>query len=199
MKRLFYIFSMAGIIAAVGSCNKETYENYPGGEPYEVVSILDVRPLYKGTDVTLTKDKLYGGTKLGAVVISDHTAGNLPKGLLIVQDSRRLSTLRGIAIELASAGNYKPGDSVVVEISNGTLTRKNGILTITGLTDGNIRAAGKGVVNITAVTTAQLKAKPDDYESSLCLLNKSSFNPAPQPGDVISGSKKINDGFGDLV
>ncbi|HVK46405.1 MAG TPA: hypothetical protein VM488_01145, partial [Pseudobacter sp.] len=47
--------------------------------------------------------------------------------------------------------------------------------------------------------TAQLKAKPDDYESSLCLLNKSSFNPAPQPGDVISGSKKINDGFGDLV
>ena len=199
MKRLFYIFSMAGIIAAVGSCNKETYENYPGGEPYEVVSILDVRPLYKGTDVTLTKDKLYGGTKLGAVVISDHTAGNLPKGLLIVQDSRRLSTLRGIAIELASAGNYKPGDSVVVEISSGTLTRKNGILTIIGLTDGNIRAAGKGVVNITAVTTAQLKAKPDDYESSLCLLNKSSFNPAPQPGDVISGSKKINDGFGDLV
>lgn len=199
MKRLFYIFSMAGIIAAVGSCNKETYENYPGGEPYEMVSILDVRPLYKGTDVTLTKDKLYGGTKLGAVVISDHTAGNLPKCLLIVQDSRRLSTLRGIAIELASAGNYKPGDSVVVEISSGTLTRKNGILTITGLTDGNIRAAGKGVVNITAVTTAQLKAKPDDYESSLCLLNKSSFNPAPQPGDVISGTKKINDGFGDLV
>lgn len=199
MKRLFYIFSLAGIIAAVGSCNKETYENYPGGDPYEVVSILDVRPLYKGTDVPLTKDKLYGGTKLGAVVISDHTAGNLPKGLLIVQDSRRLSTLRGIAIELASAGNYKPGDSLVVEITGGTLTRKNGILTITGLNDGNIRAAGKGVVNITAVTTAQLKAKPDDYESSLCLLNKSSFNPAPQPGDVISGSKKINDGFGDLV
>ena len=37
------------------------------------------------------------------------------------------------------------------------------------------------------------------YESSLCVINKSSFNPVPKPGDVISGAKVINDGFGDLA
>ncbi|MBO9632428.1 MAG: hypothetical protein J7578_04875 [Chitinophagaceae bacterium] len=200
MKCLKYIFLIASIAAVTGSCNKVTYENYPGAVPYDVVPILDLRPLYKGKDVPLTKKNLYGGSRLAAVVISDHTGGNLPKDLLIVQDSRRLSTLRGISIELGSAAaNYKLGDSLVIDISSGTLTRKNGILTITGITAANIRAAGKGTMGINAITVAQLKANPNDYESSLCILNKSSFNPALKPGETISGSKMINDGFGDMA
>ncbi len=200
MKYLINLFSVISIIAVTGSCTKDTYENYPGGEPNPIVSILDVRPLYKGKDVVLSKENMYGAFKLAAVVISDHTEGNLPGGLLVVQDSRRLSTLRGISIELgAAAANYHPGDSVVIDISGSTLTRKNGILTITGVTESKVTAAGKGVVAINAITVAQANSNPDNYESTLCLFNKSSFNPAPQPGDVISGSKKINDGFGDLV
>ena len=117
----------------IGSCNKDNHGNYPGGMPYDIIPILDLRPLYKGQDLILTKDNMYGGTKLGAVVISDHSEGNLPANLLIVQDSRRLTTLRGIAIELGtSAANYHIGDSLLIEIANCTLTRKNGILTITG-------------------------------------------------------------------
>lgn len=200
MKCLKYIFLIASIAAVTGGCNKVTYENYPGAVPYDVVPILDLRPLYKGKDVPLTKENLYGGSKLAAVVISDHTGGNLPKDLLIVQDSRRLATLRGISIELGSAAaNYHLGDSLVIEISSGTLTRKNGILTITGITAANIRTAGKGTMGINAITVAQLKANPNDFESSLCILNKSSFNPALKPGETISGSKMINDGFGDMV
>ena len=199
MKCFFYILSIAITIAVIGSCNKETYDNYPGGVPFEIVSVLDVRPLYKGKDVTLSKETVYGASKIAVVVISEHETGNLPEGLLIVQDSRRLSTLRGISIELgAAAANYHPGDSLVIDINSGTLTRKNGILTITGLTESNIRAAGKGVVDLNAVTVAQLQANPNNYESSLCIVNKSSLNPAPQPGEVISGTKMINDGFGDL-
>ncbi|WP_241237837.1 DUF5689 domain-containing protein [Pseudoflavitalea rhizosphaerae] len=200
MKCFFYILSIVIITAVTGSCNKETYENYPGGTPYEIVSVLDVRPLYKGKDIALTKENVYGASKLAVVVISEHESGNLPEGLLIVQDNRRLSALRGISIELgAAAANYHPGDSLVIDFNNGTLTRKNGTLTITGLTESNIRKAGKGMVEINAITIAQLQANPGMYESSLCLINKSSFNPAPLPGEVISGSKLINDGFGDLT
>ena len=199
MKCFLYIVSIAISITIIGSCNKETYENYPGGTPFEIVSVLDVRPIYKGKDVTLTKETVYGATKIAVVVISEHETGNLPKDLLIVQDSRRLSTLRGISIELGdAAAKYHPGDSLVIDINTGVLTRKNGILTITGLTESHIHPAGKGVVDINAVTVTQLKANPNSYESSLCIVNKSSFNPAPLPGEVISGSKKINDGFGDL-
>lgn len=200
MKYLINLFSVISIIAVTGSCTKDTYENYPGGEPNPIVSILDVRPLYKGKDVALSKENMYGASKLAAVVVSDHTEGNLPAGLLVVQDNRRLNTLRGISIELgAAAAKYHTGDSVVIDISGSTLTRKNGILTITGVTESNVTTAGKGAVAINAITVAQANSNPDNYESTLCLFNKSSFNPAPQPGDVISGYKKINDGFGDLV
>lgn len=200
MKYLVSLLLIMIIAVAINSCTKDTYENYPGGVPNEIGSILDIRPLYKGKDVTLTKESVYGASKLAVVVVSDHTEKNLPAGLLVVQDSRRLATLRGISIELgAAAANYHPGDSLMINFSGSTLTRKNGILTITGLTESNISAKGKGVVAINTITVAQLQANPDNYESTLCLVNKSSFNPAPATGEVISGSKKINDGFGDLI
>jgi hypothetical protein len=110
-----------------------------------------------------------------------------------------LNTLRGISIELGSAAaDYQPGDSLIIDISGGVLTRKNGVLTITGLGKSNITNAGKGTVAINPITVAQVKEGIDNYESTLCLFNKSSFNPAPAPGEVISGSKEINDGFGNL-
>jgi hypothetical protein len=200
MKYLVNLFLIIIVAVVINGCMKDTYENYPGGVPNDIGSILDVRPLYKGKDVMLTKEKLYGASRLAVVVVSDHTEKNLPAGLLVVQDSRRLSTLRGISIDLgAAAAKYHPGDSLMIDISGSMLTRKGGILTITGLPEANITAKGKGVVAINAITAAQLKANPDNYESTLCLINKSSFNPAPQPGTVISGAKVINDGFGDLT
>ena len=201
MKYLLNLFLIISIAVAINSCTKkDTYKNYPGGEPNDIVSILDVRPLYKGQDVTLGKENVYGASKLAAVVVSDHTGKNLPEGLLVVQDSRRLGTLRGISIDIgAAAAKYHTGDSVLIDFSGSTLTRKNGILTITGLSESKVVVKGKGIVAINAITVAQLKANPGNYESSLCLVNKSSFNPALQPGEVISGAKKINDGFGDLV
>ncbi|MGJ7030988.1 DUF5689 domain-containing protein [Niabella hirudinis] len=200
MKHVFNLFLVLGAVATISSCTKNTYENYPGGVPYDVVSILDVRPIYKGQDVTLTKEMLYGGTRLEAVVISDHTEGNLPEGLLVVQDNHRLNTLRGIAIDLgAAAAGYHPGDSVMIDILGSTLTRKNGILTLTNIVESKVTPKGKGILNVNIITTAQLEADPNSYESSLCVINKSCFNPAPQPGDEIGGVKTINDGFGDLT
>src|SRR5882762_4684009 len=135
MKYLLSLFLIISIAVVINSCTKNTYKNYPGGTPNAVVSILDIRPLYKGKDVTLTTENAYGASTLAAVVVSDHTKGNLPQGLLVVQDSRRLATLRGISIDIgAAAASYHPGDSVMIDISGSTLTRKNGILTITGLT-----------------------------------------------------------------
>ena len=199
MKSLLNIFLIINIVVVISGCNKITYENYPGGVPGDIISCLDVRQLYKEEDLVLTKENMFGASKLAAVVISDHTEKNLPGGLLVVHDIRRLQTLRVISIELgAAAANYHSGDSVLVEIAGSTLTRKNGILTITGVTEDNITAAGKGTVAITPLTVAELKAHPELYESSLCVINKGSFNPVPKPGDVISGAKVINDGFGDL-
>lgn len=198
MKYILNFLLVMGGLAVLDGCHK--YGNYFGGEPSDIVSILDVRPLYKGKDVVLTKTALYGGSKLAAVVISDHSGNNLPSGLLVVQDNRRLSTLRGISIDLGTAAaNYHPGDSVMIDIEGSTLTRKNGILTIDGITGAKITAMGQGTVNVNAVTAAQLETAPDNYESTLCVVNKAGFSPAPVDGDVISGDKIINDGYADLT
>lgn len=200
MKQFISYTIITLVILFVSACEKSGYGNYPGGEPYDVIPILDLRPVYKGQDITLTKENIFGASKIAAVVISDHTAGNLPAGLLIVQDSRRLNLLRGISIDIgASAASYHPGDSVIIDIIGSTLSRKDGILTITGITESKITPMGKGIVSLNAITTTQLQANPDNYESTLCIFNNSGFNPAPQGGDVISGTKIINDGFGDLT
>lgn len=201
MKQFLSYIIFASVTLILSGCQKSEFTgNYPGGQPHDVISILDVRPLYNGQDVHITKTTLFGATKLAAVVISDHTAGNLPEGYLVVQDSRRLSLLRGITIDLgAAAANYHPGDSLVIDIEGGTLTRKNGVLMITGVTESDISRKGKGIVGINAINIAQLQANPEIYESTLTIFNMSGFNPSPQPGDVISGAKKINDGFGDLI
>src|SRR3982750_1889426 len=167
MKYCINLIVVILLAVVVNSCSKDTYKNYPGGVPNEIISILDVRPFYKGKDVKLGKESLEGAFKLSAVVVSDHTEKNLPAGLLIVQDNRRLQTLRGIAIELgAAAANYHPGDSLLIDMTGALLTRKNGILTITGLSESSITKKGKGVVAINAVTIAQVKANPDSYEST---------------------------------
>lgn len=199
MKYLINLFLIINIAAALSSCNRDTYEDYFGATPNDIISVLDLRPLYKGEDLILSKENMYGADKLAVVVISEHTEKNLPEGLLVVQDNRRLNTIRGIAIEIgAAAAKYHPGDSLSINVAGGTLTRKNGILTITGLTDDNISTKGKGVVAINPITAAQLLAKPQLYESTLCLVNKASFNPTLQPGETIGGIKNINDGFGYL-
>jgi hypothetical protein len=200
MKYLVNLFLIINIAVALSSCNRDTYEDYFGATPNDIISALDLRPIYRGEDVILSKEVLYGADKMAVVVASDHTEKNLPEGLLVVQDGRRLNTLRGISIELgADAAKYHSGDSLMIDLNGGTLTRKNGILTITGLTTANITNKGKGYLGINVATISQLKARPDNYESTLCLVNKASFNPALQPGESIGGLKAINDGFGDLM
>ncbi|HEY8896556.1 MAG TPA: DUF5689 domain-containing protein [Niastella sp.] len=200
MKYLVNLFLIISLAVAINSCNRTTYEDYFGATPNDIVSILDVRPIYKGEDVVLTRSLLYGASRIAGVVVSEHAEKNLPEGLLIIQDSRRLATLRGISIDLgAAASNYHPGDSLQIVIEGSTLTRKNGILVITGITEANITPKGKGVLGINPVTIAQLQAHPENYESSLCLVNKASFNPTLGAGETIGGSRPINDGFGDLI
>src|SRR3954469_16584256 len=90
MKRIFFYSFM---LLLIWGCKKD---NYPGGQVSPYIAIYDIRNLYKGTDVTLTTDNMLGSEKIAAMVVSDHSGGNLPAGLLVVQDNRRLQ-LRGIS------------------------------------------------------------------------------------------------------
>jgi len=194
MKKVIVYSLLLGLFLG---CKKD---NYPGSTISPYVAIFDIRQLYKGADVKLTKENLGGSSKITAMVVSDHSGGNLPSGLLVVQDARRLATLRGISIPIGDdAAKYVPGDSVTITVEGGVLKRVNGILEITGVSSSQVVKVSSGnAIPVNRVPSSSIINSPGDYESVLSVVVKGSFDPLPQPTDVLVGDKVLNDGFGNL-
>ncbi|MCH5716547.1 DUF5689 domain-containing protein [Niabella hibiscisoli] len=185
------------MLLALGSCKKGGFGNYPGGVPYEYIAIFDIRNIYKGQDVQLTRDALAGATFLHAIVTSDHSGGNLPEGLLVLQDNRRNNWLRGICVNLgADAANYHPGDSVKIKIEGATLTRKDGVLQITDLSASDVVKTSSGnEVTVTKIDAGAILANPQTYESIFVMVTKAGFTPVPPEGALMKDEEYVNDGF----
>lgn len=197
-KSAIYIFCYAALLACWG-CKKD---NYPGGVVSPYISIFDIRDLYQGKDVSLSTQNMFGSDKIAGIVVSDHSAGsNIPAGLLIIQDSRRLSKLRGISIDLGNdAANYVPGDSVEIGVVGTMLTRVDGILQLKGVTSGNIKKVSSGnAINIPIVKSNSIIADPGAFESTLLTITRVGFDASYPPGTTYEGNRTINDGFGNMI
>lgn len=201
MKRKLILVAFASMLmATIWSCSDQ-YGNYPGGVVSTYIGIYDVRNLYKGSPVPLNEETLEGSSKITGVVISDHREGNIPEGLLILQDRRRLNLLRGISVSLgAAASNYITGDSVVVDLVGATLDRVDGILQVTNIGESKVQKVGSDIdVPVNRVNISAILENPGNYESTLVAVVKGGFNPLPSPTDVLAGDKVVNDGFGNLT
>ncbi|MGX5820161.1 DUF5689 domain-containing protein [Chitinophaga lutea] len=199
-KLLIYLCFFTSLTSLWGCMDDEG--NYPGGRISPYIAILDVRGLYPyyGKDVTLTREVMFGATHLSAVVTSDHRGKNTPAGMLIVQDERRISQLRGIAIDLgADAGAFVPGDSVLVDLQGGLLTKKEGILQITGLTKDDVKKVTSVSLTPVRLNIGAVLADPDKFECVFGAIVKGSFDPTPVAGETLAGDKIVNDGFGSLT
>lgn len=199
MKNIFKYLVCFFALAAMWSCKKDG--NYPGGKVSEYIALFDVRDVYKGQDVTLTKENMFGADKITALVISNHSGGNMPAGLLVVQDSRRLGQLRGIAIPIgADAATYVPGDSLVINVEGGVLKNVGGILQLTNIATSKITKAGSGSVVVPNIVKANnVLDNPGAFESTLISITKAGFDPAIPPGSTYAGDRLMNDGFGNIT
>lgn len=199
MKKVFSYIALIFAAAVLWSCKKEGA--YPGGTVSSYIALFDLRDLYRGEDVTLTKEMMFGADKITGIVTSDHAGQNIPAGLLVMQDSRRLGRLRGIAINLgADAANYKPGDSVVVVVEGGVLKRNNGILQLSNISTAKVtKVASARPLTPTAVKSSAILADPGAFENTLVAVTKAGFDPALPPGSTYAGDRIMNDGFGNLT
>ena len=193
--KIFTLFLVA--LAFVGGCKKD---HYPGGRVSPYISAYDVRDIFRGNDVTLTVDNMFGADKISTIVVSDHSGNNLPAGLLVVQDSRRLSQTRGLAIPIGGdAKNYLPGDSVIIDVAGGVLKKVDGILQLTGIASSKIVKVSSGnPVSPLIVKSSDVLASPDAYESTLITVTKSGFDASLPTNTTYAGDRLINDGFGNL-
>jgi len=197
MKRtLIYTLLLLTSASIWSGCTKL---NYPGGTVSSIIAITDVRNIYKGADITLTTTNMFGAHQIVGMVVSDYSGGNMPTGLLVVQNNRR-TKLKGISIPLgAAAANYTAGDSVIIDVAGGLLTRINGTLQITGITTSAITKVSSGnVVLGQKATTSAIATTPDSYESTLVAIVKGGFDPLPLPTDKFGGDHVVNDGFGNI-
>ena len=199
MKMKFQYLTWFFALILVWSCKKDG--NYPGGEVSSYIALFDVRNIYKDADVTLTKENMFGADKIAVTVISDHSGKNLPAGLLVVQDSRRLGRLRGISIPIGNeAANYVPGDSLIINVEGGTLKKVDGMLQLTGITAAKITKAGSGAAVAPLVVKGNnVVSDPGAYESTLISITKAGFDPSLPPGSTYAGDRLINDGFGNMT
>lgn len=200
MKKIFIKCMLLLVMAyAFYGCKEKL--NYPGGEISPYFPIYDIRGLYKGADVTLNTDNMFGSNSIAGVVISDHSSNNLPSGLLIIQEKRRLNLLRGIAIAIGpDAANYVPGDSVHIKVDGATLKRVDGLLQITGVKSGDVTKVASGIVIKSNRGFAnQINATPQDFDCTLITIVKATYNPTLNPTDVIAGDKVLNDGTDNIA
>ncbi|RYZ57377.1 MAG: hypothetical protein EOO14_11060 [Chitinophagaceae bacterium] len=197
--KLLYSVCLLALVLLWG-CKKED-ENYPGGTPSPYIAVLDVRAIHEGQDVTLTKENMFGASKIAAVVTSDHSGGNIPAGLVVVQDNRRLGELRGLAINLgAAAADYMPGDGLIIDVEGGTLSRVNGILQLNGISTQKIEKAASGIaLTPLSVKSNDVIANPGRYEGVLITLTSVGFDPSYPAGSTYAGDRTINDGFGNTI
>jgi len=196
------LFSLILLTSIFFGCKRDIYPgDYPGGKISPYISVFDIRDLYKGNDVTLNTDNMFGSDKITGVVVSDHSGGNTPAGLLVVQDKRRLSQLRGISIALGNdASTYVPGDSLIINVAGALLKKVGGILQLTGIKNSDITKVSSGnPIAIPIVKSNAVLANPDAFESTLLSIARVGFDASVPAGSTYAGDKFINDGFGNLV
>lgn len=198
MKKIIpFIFCFATVLCFWG-CKKD---KYPGAVLSNYIPLLDLRNIYNDAPVTLTKEVMFGATRISGLVVSDHRGGNAPAGLLMMQDNRRLGLMRGIAIDLgASAADYLPGDSIEVNLEGKTLVKEGGILKLKAVSPADITTLSTGnPLTIPLVKTNLIISRPGDYESTLLTISRVGFDASYPPGTTYAGNKIINDGFGNIT
>ncbi len=203
MKKILkrHIIIIGACLTMLVACKRDS--DYVISTPAPYISNLDIRKLHRGADVTLTKEVMRSATIVKGQVTSDHSGGNLPEGLLFIQNSRKVAatidSVRGIAINLgAEAANYVPGDSVHINIEGGILKRINGILQITGVSAAKVEKVATGInPKLTPVSAVSLLAKPENFEGLLGVVYNANFE--PNIGiETIEGAKVFNEGSGDM-
>lgn len=194
-KAIFYLGILL-LASTVISCKKHDYAK---GVLSPITFIGDIRNIYRGTDLKLTNENLNGAFQTQALVISDAEAGNVPEGVVVVQNNSK-NGVSGIVLNVADAGNYKVGDSLQITLAGGILKKVEGSLRLFGLTGDNIKVLSSNhPTKAVSVSSYNLNLNPSAYESTLVAITSASVNPTPKLTDLLSGDLTVVNGADSII
>jgi predicted extracellular nuclease len=153
-----------------------------------VVDIATIKAFYTGSEVRL------GAYKIGGVVISDATSKNISSGSIILQDKDA-----GIKLYFgggASTSSFHIGDSLVVDVTGGTLQEYNGAMEIS-LSAAALPSAAIAtdrVVIPKELTIAEITAQLPAIEYTLIKVKD-----ATATSGTFSGNKTLTDASGSMT
>lgn len=194
--KTLFLALLGWVTLSISSCFKDNV-NESIGILNDNISLYSLRNLYQNKDLILNKNNMGGASYTGGIVISNHENGNFPQGSIAIQNLWRGQS-RGIVLEVASPNDYHFGDSVIVNLDNALLTRKNGYLAITQLKANAVQVLSSGKVKLhTPVSITALNSNPELYEGTLVSVTADVKDLAP--GTVLKGSHVITDGNGNEI
>lgn len=159
-----------------------------GGGTGAVVGIATIKGFYTGSDVVL------GSYKIGGVVISDAAAKNISSGNIVLQDGNY-----GIKLYFGSSAatsNFHIGDSLVVDVTGGTLQEYNGSMEISlssSALPSSAIATGK-TITPKELTVADIASQLPDIEYTLVTVKDATL-----PNGTFSGNKTLTDATGSMT
>ncbi len=152
----------------------------------ELMTIADVRAIFKGTTTTAPANR-----KIRGIVISDRAANNITGKNVVVQDASG-----GIVIRFLSNNPYSLGDEIEVEVSNQEISEFNGLMQVNNVSlDQSDVIFGTNSITPRTVTIAELIANFDAWESTLVKINGATISGGGTP---ISGGKTVTDATGTI-
>ena len=191
MKKIYSSILFASVCFSFASCIKEN-PNPAHGTPNPVASVEILRAAYKGSDVSITPDKIMSASKVTGVVISDVASQNFTKGSFVMESSNNGKT-RGITVALTEAGDvpYKLGDSLLIDLSGTSLANSKGTLQLTGVSASKITKVAEGInVKPVQMALSELAANFSLYEGTLVQVS-ADIKPTPAAGETYSGDKNL--------
>lgn len=203
IQRIYTGILVGGISLLYTSCLKK-YDNPAKGVPNEKTFLYAVRDLYQGSEVSLSPDKLDGGSYIRGAVISDKNGAGMEPGTFAIQETvvtgNQVGDLtRGLIIKTASGNaGWNLGDSLLVNISGAKLDRINGRLVLSIADDSKItKLADNRVLLVRPVTLAMMSTSMDQYESTLVSVHADVSDYSA--GATLSGERKLDDHTGATV
>jgi Family of unknown function (DUF5689) len=149
-----------------------------------LMTIKDLRAAFVGGATTAPADK-----KIKGVVISDKSTNHTDVRNIVIQEG-----LTGIIVRFSGTHGFNLGDVVEIDISSQPLSLFQGALQISPVPINNAITVGAGSITPKVVTAAEVKAKPQDYESTLVKIVGASFTTTGS----YDGTKQLKDVTGEV-